>query len=649
KLRQFYYAIGNSPATNIFLTDTSTSLEKVKPIGINSWRTQSFDPSFEAALNDTPKDINVLCLACGDLRNILYSMSDLSGIGKINLFINDYDVHVLARNILILDAIFEKDEFLDEKRATEAIFCIWFSTGLKESHSDFLHIRLERLIDLTKDPRKENKGTWSWSCYEQGLLESLQNIWQKWLNFFASGSKREVWEKAQDMRHENMASNIMKLVPESKKTYHANGVTNKQKLRPLIQKHWDLPQFRMSKTNFEHHAIPQHAIEKWEHENRMHMETGLFIPGMKPNTTQVYWRINPTLFWSESSYDLHYGTDSFKAFPYVLPSSETIDHVDHCFAMFQSWICGARDCCQRLSWTFSTLDCQTLCLNFDQDPSHEGLRVVTPSQTSATCDEWKVGDVVRAHGLQKSPHLNSCYGILVRQAPVEERWGVHFFKHPDSVELDLPKNPVSIKKMNLQLVEPSAVPTQPKKLLWRSFDVITTSNVADHIGLSTILLLTRPLLKDGGVLLTTTFLKNTRHGSTKKFLQRSLLNAKPQWWATLFGFRPLGYESDAVASPACKVVHSDVDHNSLGITKQSDSTMVWLATVQASLSVDPDGPIMARLNGFNPDEPENLSAQNSDGKLVVLLCRLSKNSSTAFQGNNIKERNILGTLLIQNS
>lgn len=112
-LRQYYYAIGNNPATNIFCTNESLPLDGLKPIDINAWHYQSFDPSFENALKTPPKDINILCLACGDLRNILFSLSDSSGIGKINLVINDYDIHVLARNILILDAIFDQDDVLD--------------------------------------------------------------------------------------------------------------------------------------------------------------------------------------------------------------------------------------------------------------------------------------------------------------------------------------------------------------------------------------------------------------------------------------------------------------------------------------------------------------------------------------------------------
>jgi hypothetical protein len=207
-LRQFYYAIGNNPATNIFCTNESSSLEKVEPIGINSWRYQTLDPSFESALKPQSKDIRVLCLACGDLRNVLFSLTDTAGIGKINLVINDYDVHVLARNILILDAIFEPDDDLDASETTESIFCIWFSTGLKRRHLDFLHRRLLKLIRYADCPSQGEKHSWRWACHENDLLESLRVTWEKWLSIFTADdvdNKTEVqaiWKKTQTMRQE---------------------------------------------------------------------------------------------------------------------------------------------------------------------------------------------------------------------------------------------------------------------------------------------------------------------------------------------------------------------------------------------------------------------------------------------------------------
>lgn len=47
------------------------------------------------------------------------------------------------------------------------------------------------------------------------------------------------------------------------------------------------------------------------------------------------------------------------------------------------------------------------------------------------------------------------------------------------------------------------------------FDVISTFNVADHTGMLTLLLLTRPLLKPGGALLTTMFLQKKKPKSNK--------------------------------------------------------------------------------------------------------------------------------------
>eukprot|EP00925_Amoebophrya_sp_RCC4383_P017410 GSA25T00008576001.1 len=131
-------------------------------------------------------DLNVLCLGCGDLRNVLFSLVDADPeTTKLRLTINDYDPHVLARNILILDCIYngftthEHDEVQvegakqeEEVELTEknikrggngtstkqnvadlsiedvrAIFAIWFSLGLTATQRSALNSKLRHLIN----------------------------------------------------------------------------------------------------------------------------------------------------------------------------------------------------------------------------------------------------------------------------------------------------------------------------------------------------------------------------------------------------------------------------------------------------------------------------------------------------------------------
>eukprot|EP00961_Rhodomonas_salina_P274248 3705289-Rhodomonas_salina.1 len=175
KFHQFYYAIGNNPAACVFYRNESSAFEGVNLIENKSWRRHSFDPVFEAALENSsskPTKMRILCLACGDVRNILFSLAGLDGktskSDRIDVVVNDYDVHVLARNILLLDSIFDEKLLMDE-----AIFAIWFSTGLSTAQREYLDGRLCKLILEVDEPSKK-ADAWAWQCYEPELLLSLR-------------------------------------------------------------------------------------------------------------------------------------------------------------------------------------------------------------------------------------------------------------------------------------------------------------------------------------------------------------------------------------------------------------------------------------------------------------------------------------------
>jgi len=153
---QYYYAIGNSSVISVFYCNISSAFEIVKLIESESWRYQNSDPQFESILSQTSKQptrLWVLCLACRDLRNILFSLTGLDKskkgqrADKIDIVVNDFDVHVLTRNILILNRIF--DEMVNE-----AIFSIWFSTALIAKQYSYLRRCLHQLINNTNEPKK---------------------------------------------------------------------------------------------------------------------------------------------------------------------------------------------------------------------------------------------------------------------------------------------------------------------------------------------------------------------------------------------------------------------------------------------------------------------------------------------------------------
>jgi hypothetical protein len=616
KLQQYYYAIGNSPARNIFYGNNSGAFEEIRLMERHSWRRHTFDPAFEKALESGSKqvqDLRVLCLACGDLRNILFSLGSTKGLSTIELVINDYDIHVVARNVLLLDMIFDTSE---KPEADENIFAIWFSTGLYEHQRLYLQKTLQKLVEQSL----ENGLTWKWQCFEPDLLAQLRSIWEKWLGFFQVSSETvaDQWQRIQETRHTTVLEKwSVACMPN--KDDEVKGHDARSRLQSFIKKYRILSYDRWS---------VELDTSYWNEEIEEHLLTGIFLPNKSISPNAECYRVNPTLFRRQDKYDLHYGSDSFSAFPVFLPTKGSTA-VDSCFSVFKQWLDNARRNRQKLSWTFSCLDCQTFCLNFDANDLTSNVKTAEMSKQHREASRLSVGSVVVTKGLKKSPGLNGCLGIVSRKAPEELRWAVQLIKQlaplatdkPSSqVRSTLPKKAISLKETNLSIVTSTCGPSEHNTHAY--FDVVTTSNVADHIGLSTLLFLARPLLVPGGTLLTTSFLHMDRFGSTKEYLSSSLLESDPAWWPTLFGFRAMGYESNSSTSPSCKIAHTDYEF-SLTTSPRSDATIIWLATdVTSNLYLAEEGPIARHLLGLSKNTPERGMAHNLYGKAVALLCRL---------------------------
>jgi len=112
----------------------------------------------------------------------------------------------------------------------------------------------------------------------------------------------------------------------------------------------------------------------------------------------------------------------------------------------------------------------------------------------------------------------------------------------------------------------------------------------------------------------------SKFGSFQKFLKASLLKAPQEWWTTLFGFRALGYEDEAVATPACKTANSECDV--LATRNHTETTIVWLATERSGdIPLHPDGPMVNHLLKLTQTARGSNDECFVDGKSAALLNR----------------------------
>lgn len=93
----------------------------------------------------------------------------------------------------------------------------------------------------------------------------------------------------------------------------------------------------------------------------------------------------------------------------------------------------------------------------------------------------------------------------------------------------------------------------------RLFDVVCTSNVADHVGLLPLLQAGRMVTRPGGLMITTTLLFLTYAEDVKDYLRQNL-GLDPEFWPGVLGWRCLGHEGDlAPTSSDIEVQRPDID------------------------------------------------------------------------------------------
>ncbi|KAG9250549.1 TCP-1/cpn60 chaperonin family-domain-containing protein [Emericellopsis atlantica] len=143
----FFYAVGNTPATN---------LTRSVPHG---------------------QDASVLSLGCGDLRNIFYTAYVDQGLPPRNLDITccDYDEKVIARNILLLTFL------IDGEASDDALWNIYYHLYLDAGDAALVQKQLSELLPLLA-----SLGSWKKSQYgiklhfcDQDTLDDVRAVCQR--------------------------------------------------------------------------------------------------------------------------------------------------------------------------------------------------------------------------------------------------------------------------------------------------------------------------------------------------------------------------------------------------------------------------------------------------------------------------------------
>ena len=145
----------------------------------NEWNNESQVSSSDDVIDALNRPYSILSVGCGNLRNVMYTLSSLPKefTGKLSITMNDLDPFVLARNVLFLYmmSVYSSTDGIELILTT-----LWYSLHLTKSDYNLLISCLHALIDIDGEQLKCPTFGVVWVSDED--LDILRQVWQGWSN-----------------------------------------------------------------------------------------------------------------------------------------------------------------------------------------------------------------------------------------------------------------------------------------------------------------------------------------------------------------------------------------------------------------------------------------------------------------------------------
>ncbi|KAJ1460001.1 hypothetical protein M885DRAFT_510505 [Pelagophyceae sp. CCMP2097] len=364
---------------------------------------------------------DVLLLASGDLRSPLYSLTRQANNRKPAKFtVNDSDVHVMARNVVIL-------YLAHHAKRAEHVFQVWFSLGLSHDANADLVAALKALTgEGALDALAQVGATFRTAEDWRQVSTVLQN-WKLWDMFHLQSAQAQ---RSVVLDDEYRASLPATFDGISMATIFENHATSA--LLTLTLQDADFPCDNAKAEIVQY--LASGVVEPLECTSEWYEATGHEVAATP--------KVNPTLFKKPGSFDVHYGSNPFLAFPLCSSSYDSSRPLaNHCNDELATWVDELRMRKGKVEWILTLGDCTALCSQLEQ-----------------------------------------------------------------------------------------------------TYDLVSTSNVADHVGLLPVLQAARLVTKAGGVLLTATLLHLSHGRDVQAYLREQCLQLPPELWPGVLGWRCLGFE-----------------------------------------------------------------------------------------------------------
>eukprot|EP00058_Branchiostoma_floridae_P008442 XP_002593930.1 hypothetical protein BRAFLDRAFT_98229 [Branchiostoma floridae] len=142
-------------------------------------------------------DFNLLLLGTGSMRHVVLTVAELPEVftGNLNFVLNDNDYQVMARNVLMLYALWR---YGDKEDVAMDITQIWYSVLISKEQTEMVRICLEDLLNVECDGDEAVVLCTGLITVSSGHFATLKKMWKTWLKLLnEAGTRKSITKEFQ--------------------------------------------------------------------------------------------------------------------------------------------------------------------------------------------------------------------------------------------------------------------------------------------------------------------------------------------------------------------------------------------------------------------------------------------------------------------
>ena len=295
--------------------------------------------------------LSSLCLAAGDPRSCLFTISKLAHSGELGTLataeftLNDCCPYVIARNCLLLSLILQQECDID------TVWSAWHSMYLTENQLEIIKRTLRLLISSCESTLFEK---FNFKYSSESTLEKCRIIWGDWLCWDIDVNDVQTWRR--DFLISKFQCKKDDLIQEFRML--SDKVCCRMGYTPVT---WIGKEGKYNDANdIGMNLTWENLVYRFEEEF-----SGIVIgvPGNKSDTVpNNLSKVNPTLFREFGNYSLHYATAYYEGFSLFDYDTTKESILSYCQQQLSDWTNAARLNKNKLVFEFCTDDCLQVCL-----------------------------------------------------------------------------------------------------------------------------------------------------------------------------------------------------------------------------------------------------------------------------------------------